>query len=249
MKALAIIPSRYQSSRFPGKPLATIGGKAIVMWVYEAVKSSNLFADVYVATDDERIQQHVIDNGGNVLMTSSTLSCGTERCEQSLSILEKEGKTYDVVVNVQGDEPLIKKEQLQEVLSGFEEKDADIVTLAKAIEKEEDVDDRNVVKLVKANNRALYFSRSRIPCNRDAQTQDLLEQKAYNKHIGIYAYRAEVLHKITKLEQSPLEKIEKLEQLRWLEAGYNIIVKQTNIDTIGVDTPQDLENIKKIIEK
>ena len=249
MKKLALIPSRFQSSRFPGKPLALINDKPIVMWVYDAVKNADLFDDVFIATDDDRIANVVKENGGEYIMTSSTLSCGTERCEQALSFLEKDGKCYDVVVNIQGDEPLIQKEQIVKVLEGFEYQNADIVTLIKLIDKANDVDDKNIVKVVKSKtDKALYFSRSRVPFNRDKDLNDLISKGIYYKHIGIYGYRAEVLHKITKLEESVLEQTEKLEQLRWLENGYNIIVKETSIDTIGVDTPEDLENIKKIIK-
>ena len=247
-KLLAIIPSRYESTRFPGKPLALINGKEMIMWVYDAVEKSNIFSQVYVATDNEKIFNLVQSKGAKAIMTSKDLSCGTERCNQALSILEDKGERFDIVINIQGDEPLINKEQIEKVVEGFEQKNSQIVTLVKAIDKKEDVIDSNVVKVVCSNKRAIYFSRSVIPFNREKTIEELIKDKRYYKHIGIYGYRTEVLHEITKLKESNLEQIEKLEQLRWLENGYNIIVNETNIDTIGVDTPQDLENINKIIK-
>ncbi|MBQ9253514.1 MAG: 3-deoxy-manno-octulosonate cytidylyltransferase [Bacteroidales bacterium] len=247
MKALALIPSRYESKRFCGKPLAEIKGKPIVMWVYDAVKNSGLFSKVYVATDDERIEKVLQQYEAKYIMTSKELSCGTQRCEQALTILEQRGEKYDVVVNIQGDEPLIKTQQMAKVLEGFEDKDAEIVTLAKKIEDIEQVKDVNVVKVVKAQNKALYFSRSIVPFNRDEDLKSLVEKGVYFKHIGIYAYLPKVLHEITLLEKSTLEQTESLEQLRWLENGYHINVMESEFDSIGVDTPQDLEHIKQII--
>jgi 3-deoxy-manno-octulosonate cytidylyltransferase (CMP-KDO synthetase) len=248
-KILAIIPARYESSRLKGKPLKEIKGKSMIMWVNDAVVSSNLFDEVYVATDDKRIFDEVEKKGGKCLMTSNDLRNGTERVEQALSLLEKQGKEFSYVVNIQGDEPLIKKQQIKDVIDGFDEKGlVDIVTLKKKIEIKDDVEDRNVVKVVvDKKGDALYFSRSIIPCNRDKTIEELMKDNAYYKHIGIYGYKAKVLHQIIKLEESTLEKIEKLEQLRWMENGYKIKVQETFLDTIGVDTQQDLDNIIKLI--
>lgn len=244
MKTLAIIPARYKSSRFEGKPLALIEDKPMIMWVYDSVKMSRLFDEVYIATDDERIEGVVSGYGANVKMTSEKISCGTERCKAVVESLEKEGKYFDVVVNIQGDEPLIQKEQINKVLEGFNDVKVDIVTLCKQIENSKDIEDENVVKVVfSKTNKALYFSRSVVPFNRDKVNAD------YYKHIGIYGYKTDVLKQICDLTQSSLEKTEKLEQLRWLENDYKIKVVQTHIDSIGVDTVEDLENVKRIINK
>jgi len=250
MKTIAIIPARYQSSRFEGKPLALINNKPMIMWVYDSVKHSNLFDEVLVATDDTRILKEVEKHNGKAMMTSSSLSCGTERCKAVVEILEEQGKSFDVAINIQGDEPLIKKEQIQKVLDGFIKTNADIVTLRKEIEDYKDVEDSNVVKVVCGrNNKALYFSRSVIPFDRETKGENNIGKGIYFKHIGIYGYKTSVLKEICSLPESLLERTEKLEQLRWLENGYNIIVNKTDIDTIGVDTPQDLENVIRIINK
>lgn len=244
MKTLAIIPARYKSSRFEGKPLALIEGKPMIMWVYDSVKMSQLFDEVYIATDDERIESVASGYGANVKMTSEKISCGTERCKAVVESLEKEGKYFDVVVNIQGDEPLIQKEQIKKVLEGFNDVEVDIVTLCKQIENSKDIEDENVVKVVfSKTNRALYFSRSVVPFNRDKVDAN------YHKHIGIYGYKTDVLKQICNLPESSLETTEKLEQLRWLENDYKIKVVQTHIDSIGVDTVEDLENVKRIINK
>ena len=248
-KSLAVIPARYKSSRFEGKPLAMLHNKPMVMHVYDAACASNLFDRVVVATDDTRIFAVVKEYGGDYVMTSSTLRNGTERVAQTAEILEKENPNehYDIIINVQGDEPLIKKEILSLLIDGFSGDNADIVTLKKAITDIEDIKDPNVVKVVAANDRALYFSRSAVPFNRDEKLENLLDKGIYYKHIGIYGYKSEVLKKIVTLEESKLEKTEKLEQLRWLENGYNIVAMTTIWDTIGVDTPQDLEKAEQLM--
>lgn len=249
MKTIAIIPARYQSSRFEGKPLALINNKPMIMWVYDSVKNSGLFDEVLVATDDDRIFQTVNIHNGKAIMTSSSLSCGTERCKAVVNLLEQRGETFDIAVNIQGDEPLIRKEQIQKVLEGFQNSQADIVTLCKEITDYKDVSDPNVVKVVcSKDSKALYFSRSAIPFDRERQNETL-GKGIYFKHIGIYGYKTKVLKEICLLSESLLEKTEKLEQLRWLENGYNIIVNKTDIDSIGVDTPSDLENVIRIINK
>lgn len=249
MKTIAIIPARYASSRFPGKPLALLNGKPMVMWVYDAVFSSNLFDKVVVATDDERIFNQVNALGGIAMMTSENHSCGTQRCEQVVQELASKGEEYDVVVNVQGDEPLISKEQLALILSCFDTPKVEIATLSKKIDNQQDVLDPNVVKVVFANDRALYFSRSAIPFTRDIELSQALNQGAFSKHIGIYAYRSDVLQKIVRLEKSNLESLESLEQLRWLENGFEIKIKETCFESIGVDTPEDLKRVNDLIKK
>jgi 3-deoxy-manno-octulosonate cytidylyltransferase (CMP-KDO synthetase) len=249
MKKIAIIPARYASSRFPGKPLALLNGKPMVMWVYDAVFDSKLFDKVVVATDDERIFNQVNALGGIAMMTNKGHSCGTQRCEQVVQELASKGEVYDVVVNVQGDEPLISKEQLALILSCFDTPKVEIATLSKKIDNQQDVLDPNVVKVVFANDRALYFSRSAIPFTRDIELSQALNQGVFYKHIGIYAYRFDVLKKIVHLEKSNLESLESLEQLRWLENGFEIKIKSTSFESIGVDTPEDLKRVNDMIKK
>jgi 3-deoxy-manno-octulosonate cytidylyltransferase (CMP-KDO synthetase) len=247
MKKIAIIPARYASSRFPAKPLALLQGKPMVMWVYDAVKQSELFDRVIIATDDQRIESCVKTYGAEVAMTSSELSCGTQRCEAVLSMLESQGEKYDLVVNVQGDEPLISSGQLAKVLDLFDEEKCQIATLAKKIERLEELQSPNCVKLVKSDKKAIYFSRSIIPFQRGIKQEDYLQYHTYYKHIGLYGYRADVLHSIVRLQASLLETAESLEQLRWLENGFDISVAETEFESIGVDTPEDLERINEIL--
>ena len=248
MRRLAVIPARYASSRFPAKPLAELRGKCMIMWVYDAVAASALFDRVVVATDDERIERKVRECGGDVMMTSKDCSCGTQRCDEVLATLERAGEYYDLVVNVQGDEPLIKKEQLEDVVSLFENRDCRIATLAKRIECAEDLFSPDCVKVVFAGNRAIYFSRSVIPYLRGVEREDYLKHACHYKHIGLYAYRSETLHEIVRLPLSTLEKAESLEQLRWLEKGLCIFIKPTAFESFGVDTPEDLERINRMLE-
>lgn len=247
MKKIAIIPARYASSRFPAKPLALLKGKPMVMWVYDAVKQSELFDRVIIATDDQRIESCVKTYGADVAMTSSELSCGTQRCEAVLSMLESQGEKYDLVVNVQGDEPLISSGQLAKVLGLFDEEKCQIATLAKKIERLEELQSPNCVKLVKSDKKAIYFSRSIIPFQRGIKQEDYLQYHTYYEHIGLYGYRADVLHSIVQLQASLLEIAESLEQLRWLENGFDISVAETEFESIGVDTPEDLERINEIL--
>ncbi len=249
MKTIAIIPARYASSRFEGKPLALLNGKPMVMWVYEAVKQSQLFDKVVVATDDSRIFDIVQAMNGVAMMTSESHSCGTQRCEEVVQTLSSLGEVYDVVVNVQGDEPLINKEQLELILSCFDSDRVEIATLSKIINEEKDVTDSNVVKVVASKGRALYFSRSPIPFTRDISLSQALEKGVFRKHIGIYAYRFDVLKEIVRLEKGDLEILENLEQLRWLENGFEIRIKDTCFESIGVDTPEDLKRVNDLIKK
>lgn len=247
MSRLAVIPARYASSRFPGKPLALLCGKEMVLWVYDAVKSSLLFDRVLIATDDARIESAARAAGADVMMTSTDLKCGTERCEAVLRELEAEGGHYDVVVNVQGDEPLIRKVQLERLLSLFENAGCGIATLAKKIERLQEVKDPNCVKVVMAGSRALYFSRSIVPYPRGKREEEYLESCKFFKHMGIYGFKSEVLHEIVRLPVSDLELAESLEQLRWLENGYAISVAETEFESLGVDTAEDLRKINEII--
>ena len=243
MKVLGIIPARFQSSRFPGKPLAMIDSKAMIQRVYE--QASKAFDDVAVATDDDRIFQKVISFNGKAVMTSESHQSGTDRtAEAALTYQLNTKKTFDVVVNIQGDEPFIRPQQLQQLAATFEDPSVQIATLVKKIETEEELFNENAVKVVKnAQNGALYFSRFPIPFMRGADKKDWVKKHTYFKHIGVYAYRYSVLQEITKLPQSSLELSEKLEQNRWLENGYKIKVSETDFQSLAVDTPEDLEKI------
>ncbi|WP_321517361.1 3-deoxy-manno-octulosonate cytidylyltransferase [uncultured Bacteroides sp.] len=239
MKYIGIIPARYASTRFPGKPLAMLGGKTVIQRVYEQVR--NCLDEAYVATDDERIEQAVTAFGGKVVMTSQLHKSGTDRCYEAFT---KIGAGYDVVVNIQGDEPFIQPSQLDSIKACFDDPTTHIATLVKpftASDSFETLENVNSPKVVVNKNwNALYFSRSIIPFTRNSDKKDWLKQHIYYKHIGLYAYRAEVLKEITTLSQSSLELAESLEQLRWLENGYTIKVGITDLETIGIDTPEDL---------
>lgn len=243
MKFVAIIPARYSSSRFPGKPLADIKGKTMIRRVYE--RTSMVFEHCWVATDDARIENEVRSFGGNVAMTSSDHKSGTDRCAEALGIAEKQsGISFDVVVNVQGDEPFISTEQLTTVKSLFDDPATQIATLVKPFSESEDIFNPNSPKVVISNSgNALYFSRSVIPHLRGVQTSEWQRTHTYYKHIGLYAYRSEVLARITRLPQSVLEKAESLEQLRWIENGYDIKVGITNSESVAIDTPEDLQRV------
>lgn len=248
MKFIAIIPARYASSRFPGKPLADIHGKPMIRRVYERV--AGVFEDVWVATDDARIEHAVLDFGGRAVMTSGTHRSGTDRCAEALRLIEgATGQTYDVVVNVQGDEPFVSLEHLDKIRELFGEEGTQIATLVKPFAPQEDVFNPNSPKVVvSADGHALYFSRAAIPYLRDTDPQQWSNDHTYYKHIGLYAYRSDILRRITQLEQGVLEKAESLEQLRWLENGYRIRVAQTMAETVAVDTPADLERVLSMLE-
>jgi len=250
-RILGIIPARYASSRFPAKPLAKIGKMEMVVCVCKRVVESGLFDKVLVATDSRKIFDVVMSYGYEAIMTDENHTCGTERCEEALQIIEqKEGK-FDIVVNIQGDEPLIKKEQLEAAITPFNDPQTQITTLCKMIEDTQTLMSPNVVKIVfDYQYNALYFSRSIIPFNRDETLEYSIAKGNYFKHIGLYAYRSNVLKDLVSLYASRLEKIECLEQLRWLEEGYKIKVAITEFESIGVDTPEDLEKINnKLHEK
>jgi 3-deoxy-manno-octulosonate cytidylyltransferase (CMP-KDO synthetase) len=244
MKFIAIIPARYASTRFPGKPLAMLGGKLIIQRVYE--QASKVLDEVYVATDDERIQKAVESFGGKAVMTSSNHKSGTDRLEEAAT---KIGTDADVIINIQGDEPFIQKSQLETVKALFDDPQTQIATLGKPFESMEAVDNPNSPKIVcDVNGYAMYFSRSVIPYVRGKEKEEWLKAFPYLKHIGLYAYRREVLHEVTQLAQSPLEIAESLEQLRWLQNGYRIKVGLTNVETMGIDTPEDLQRAEEYLK-
>lgn len=245
MRFVGIIPARFASTRFPGKPLVDIGGKSMIQRVYEQV--SKVLADVYVATDDQRIFDAVLAFGGRAIMTSDQHKSGTDRCCEAYSKLSG---NFDVVINVQGDEPFIQPEQIETLKDCFKSTETEIATLAKRFTEMdgfEALNNPNSPKLVvNKSSEAMYFSRSIIPFRRGAETADWISLNTYLKHVGIYAYRADVLRQLTQLEQSPLEISESLEQLRWLENGFRIKVGYTDVETVGIDTPEDLEKVKML---
>jgi 3-deoxy-manno-octulosonate cytidylyltransferase (CMP-KDO synthetase) len=241
MRILGVIPARYASTRFPAKPLVDINGKSMIRRVYEQASKSKCLNKVVVATDHEEIYRHVNAFAGEVCMTSPHHASGTDRCYE---VLTKEKEKFDYVINIQGDEPFIAPAQI-DLLASLLDGKTELATLIKKIGSVEQLLNPNLVKVVCANNQeALYFSRSVIPYFRNMEQAEWVTHHTYYKHIGMYAYRADVLEQITKLEISSLEKTESLEQLRWLENGYHIKVKETNIETIGIDTPEDLEKAK-----
>lgn len=243
MKFTAIIPARYASSRFPGKPLALLGGKPVIQRVYE--QAIKVLPEAYVATDDERIAETVRQFGGQVIMTRADHKSGTDRIEEAC---QKIGTTADVIVNIQGDEPFIQPSQIETLCQLFDDPDTQIGTLGKPFETMEAVENPNSPKIVcDRRGFALYFSRSVIPYVRGKETKDWLNEFPYLKHLGLYAYRRQVLHAITQLPQSPLELAESLEQLRWLENGYRIRVGRTNVETVGIDTPEDLKRAESLL--
>lgn len=236
MKFIGIIPARYASTRFPGKPLAMLGGQTVIQRVYGQVAS--VLGEAWVATDDERIRRAVEAFGGRAVMTRSDHKSGTDRIEEAAEII---GTRADVIINVQGDEPFIQPSQLHTVCSLFDDPRTQIATLGKPFAAMDAVDNPNSPKIVTdVDGYALYFSRSAIPFVRGVEHSQWLAQFPFLKHIGLYAYRREVLAEITQLPQSPLEMAESLEQLRWLQHGYRIKVGLTDVETIGIDTPADL---------
>ena len=246
MKVLAIIPARYASTRFPAKPLALLGGKPIVQRVYEQV--AKVVERVVVATDDERIYDTVVSFGGEVVMTSPDHKSGTDRCAEAY---KKLGYETDIVINVQGDEPFVAPEQIEALIGCFDSEAVDIATLVKPFSAEGGIDaleNPNSPKVVmNEQGEAIYFSRSVVPYLRGVERSEWLKCHTFYKHIGIYAFRAKALNEVTALAQTPLEKAESLEQLRWLESGYKIKVGITDIETIGIDTPEDLERAEEYL--
>lgn len=244
MKFIGIIPARYASTRFPGKPLALLGGKPVIQHVYEKVAA--VLEAAYVATDDERIYDVVKSFGGQVAMTRTDHKSGTDRIEEAI---EKIGGEWDVVVNVQGDEPFVAKSQLDTICHCFDDPTTQIATLGKPFESMEAVQNPNSPKIVVDNmGFAMYFSRSVIPYVRGKEKSSWLTHYPFLKHLGIYAYRKDVLRQVTQLPQSSLEIAESLEQLRWLQNGFKIKVGTTDVETVGIDTPQDLERAEEFLK-
>lgn len=244
MKFIGIIPARYASTRFPGKPLALLGGKPVIQHVYEKVAA--VLEAAYVATDDERIYDVVKSFGGQVVMTRTDHKSGTDRIEEAIEKIRGE---WDVVVNVQGDEPFVAKSQLDTICHCFDDPTTQIATLGKPFESMEAVQNPNSPKIVVDNmGFAMYFSRSVIPYVRGKEKSSWLTHYPFLKHLGIYAYRKDVLRQVTQLPQSSLEIAESLEQLRWLQNGFKIKVGTTDVETVGIDTPQDLERAEEFLK-
>jgi 3-deoxy-manno-octulosonate cytidylyltransferase (CMP-KDO synthetase) len=237
MKILGIIPARYASSRFPGKPLVDIAGKSMIRRVYEQAKKCDSLAEVIVATDDDRIFDHVSAFGGGVIMTSADHQSGTDRCAE----VAANDAQYDVVINIQGDEPYIDPEQITKVAACFAKTSTQIATLIKKIKTIHELHNVNSPKvLINKHQEAIYFSRQALPYLRDLHPDQWLQSFTFFKHIGIYGYRSDILQQITRLPVSSLEMAERLEQLRWIENGYRISVAETELETHAIDHPEDL---------
>ena len=246
MKIIGIIPARYDSSRFPAKALADINGKPMVQWVWERARACAALEEVVVATDHPAIFEAVEKAGGKVCMTSDAHQSGTDRCQEAL---KQQSEAYDYVINIQGDEPFIDPEQIK-TLASLLDGQVELATLMKRIKDPAYLFNPNVVKVVSnAMGQALYFSRSPIPHIRNKAEDDWLKEHAFYKHIGIYAYRTDVLEKITILPSSSLEQAESLEQLRWLQAGFRIQLAETLLESMGIDTPEDLQRALAFLEK
>ncbi|WP_423149328.1 3-deoxy-manno-octulosonate cytidylyltransferase [Rubrolithibacter danxiaensis] len=239
---LGIIPARFASTRFPGKPLADIEGKTMIQRVYEQALKSEKLDEVVVATDDERILLHLHELGYKAILTSAAHQSGTDRCAE----VAKKLPGFDVIINIQGDEPFINPIQIDLVCTCFADEDTTLATLVKEINSPEELTNTNSPKVVlNKRSEAIYFSRSPIPHFRGKEMSEWLKNTIYYKHIGIYGYRTDSLLAITQLPLSALEKAEALEQLRWIENGYKIRVAVTDIETLAVDTPEDLLKIRK----
>ncbi|MCP4552630.1 MAG: 3-deoxy-manno-octulosonate cytidylyltransferase [Bacteroidetes bacterium] len=245
MNILGIIPARYESTRFPGKPLIDIDGKSMIQHVYKNAKQSASLDTVVVATDDQRIYDHVKKFGGEVVMTDNAHQSGTDRCGEVIKTLSKSGKNFDIVINIQGDEPFLDPSQIELLINCFRENSkTQIATLVKKIEQSVELFNPNIVKvIIGINGDAIYFSRSPIPFARDVEQNKWLEKSNYLKHIGIYGYQASVLMQLIKLKKTDLEISENLEQLRWIENGYKIKISFTSIENAAIDTPDDLKKL------
>jgi len=239
MKTIGIIPARYGSTRFPGKPLAVINGKTMIRRVFEQASKSRKLQYIVVATDDERIKKEVESFSGNAILTAPNHKSGTDRCAEAL---DKLSEKFDVIINIQGDEPFIEPQQIDDLVEMFTDNSVQIATLKVKIMDQKILESPNAVKVVSATNgKALYFSRLPIPYIRDFGGGNPLKHHTYYKHLGIYGYRSEVLQQIVKLPESSFEIAESLEQLRWLENGYSIFVKETEKENFSIDTPEDLQ--------
>lgn len=248
MKFIGIIPARYASTRFPGKPLVLLGGKPVVQWVYEQAKK--VLDEVCVATDHKEIFRTVEAFGGKAVMTSESHRSGTDRCYEAYSQI---GTGGEVVINIQGDEPFVHRSQLETLMKCFDDSQTEIATLVKPFSAEDNIEslkNPNSPKVVLDRaSFALYFSRSVIPYLRDVPKEEWLKHGVFYKHIGIYAYTAEALKQITSLPQSALEKSESLEQLRWLENGLRIKTGISHLETIGIDTEEDLKRAELFLNE
>ncbi len=245
MKIIGIIPARYDSTRFPAKPLVDISGKSMIQRVYEQAKKSKSLADVIIATDDVRIEEHVKTFGGNVIMTKKSHQSGTDRCFETI---QKYTGSADVIINIQGDEPFIHPEQIDLLASCFNSDTIQIATLVKQINNYEELFNINIPKVILNKvGEAIYFSRQTLPYVREQKQTDWLQSQTFYKHIGIYGYTAKVLSEITILKQSSLELAEGLEQLRWIENGYKIKVEITDFESIAIDVPEDLKKLTKFL--
>jgi 3-deoxy-manno-octulosonate cytidylyltransferase (CMP-KDO synthetase) len=239
MNIIGIIPSRFGSTRFPGKPLVDINGTSMIQRVYEQAKKAKRLSDVIIATDDQRIFDHVTEFGGKVIMSAPTHQSGTDRCAE---IIEKD-KTHDyvVVINIQGDEPYIHPEQIDQLCGCFDKPDTTLATLVNEIKSSDELFNHNNVKVILNKlGEAIYFSRSPIPYCRNFPEQEWIKHNTYYKHIGIYGYRRDTLLEVAKLEKTKLEVTESLEQLRWIENGYKIRAEITSFESVSIDTPEDL---------
>ena len=247
MKILGIIPARYNSTRFPGKPLVMIDDKPMIEHVWNGVIGTGLVDRLVVATEDKRILDAVHAFGGEAVMTSKLHKTGTDRCGEAIQKLGEEVNDYDVVINIQGDEPKVAAEHIKLVVKAFEDPNTQIVTLKKKITSLAELNSTNTVKVVcAANGDALYFSRQPLPYLRGIAKEMWLRKRicSYYKHIGIYAFRCDVLQNVVQLPQTPLEKCESLEQLRWMENGYRIAVRETTKESVAIDIPEDLLKLK-----
>lgn len=245
MKILGIIPARYASTRFPGKPLVDIAGKTMIQRVYEQAKKCATLTEVIVATDDDQIFSHVQQFGGVAVMTSDAHQSGTDRCAE----VARQHPEYDVIINIQGDEPFIDPQQIDKVAACFNQESTQLATLVKKILTTEELYNFSSPKVIlNKQSEAIYFSRSPLPHVRGREPQQWLYYYTYYKHIGIYGYKSDILQQVTLLPVSSLEKAESLEQLRWIENGYRIKVAETELETYAIDTPEDLEKILKEIK-
>ncbi len=245
MKTIAVIPARYASTRFPGKPLVNILGKSMIQRVYEQAKKAKTLDDVWVATDNQRIFDHVINFGGQVTMTSKQHQTGTDRCAE---VYEQEQLDCEILLNIQGDEPFIQPEQIDLLVNFMQKNYAQyhVGTLIKKINSLQLLQNPNLIKVVfNKNNKALYFSRQAIPFQRNYPVENWVDNHQYYKHIGLYAFQAALLPELAKLPPSSLELAESLEQLRWMENGFDIGVVETHLETRSIDTKQDLEEAIK----
>lgn len=245
MKIIGLIPARFASTRFPGKPLVDINGKSMIQRVYEQACKAKSLDNVFVATDDDRIHQHVLSFGGKSIMTSTEHQSGTDRCHEAIKSIQE---NTDIVINIQGDEPFIDPVQIDLLATCFDSNTTNIATLVKKVTSNEELFNTNTPKVtLNKRQEALYFSRNTIPFLRGIEQENWLQEHLFYKHIGIYGYRAETLKELTALPPSSLEESEGLEQLRWLENGYAIKTATTDIENIAIDSPEDLKKLTKFL--